>query len=266
MTYCKNTEVIGIASGNGGVGKTTVAVNLSLTLKKMGFRVMLFDADLELPNALILLGTLCPYNISHVLSGEKTLSEITVTTAQNLRLISGASVNQTLTTLNALQIAQLVQNFSDLEGELDYLIVDIPAGINQSMMTLMAACHRRFIVMRNDPTSIAGAYGTFKMLMADDLVEENYLIANSVQNQQTGEDIFHKFNRCCAKFLPRSIRYAGTIEHDDLIHDAHMCLQPLMTFAPTSRSAQNFHTLAQAVTEFSEVHSSSGRVQFFVNR
>ena len=78
LTRQKYTEVIGIASGKGGAGKTTVAVNLALSLQEKGFRVMLFDADLGLANAPILLGTRCPFNISHVMRGEKTLADMGV--------------------------------------------------------------------------------------------------------------------------------------------------------------------------------------------
>ena len=213
MTRQKHTEVIGIASGKGGAGKTTVSFSLALALKEMGFRVMLFDADLGLTNAPILLGTRCPFNISHVLSGEKTL-----------------------------------------------------AGITPSVMTLMTACHRRFIVMRNDPSSIADAYGTIKVLMEDELMDEIYLIPNAVNNQLAGEELFQRINRVCAKFLEHTVQYTGTIEHDDLTQDAHMHLQPLMMFAPTSQAAKNFRKLAQAVSALPSVETLSGGVQFFVNR
>ena len=266
LAKSKYTEVIGIASGKGGAGKTTVSVNLALALQEKGFRVMLFDADLGLANAPILLGTRCPFNISHVLSGEKTLAEVIVTTPQNLRLISGASGNQTLAGLTAVQVTQLVQAFSDLKEELDYLIVDMAAGIAPSMMTLMAACHRRFIVMRNDPSSIADAYGTIKVLLEDESMDEIYLVPNAVNNQLAGEELFQRINRVCAQFLSRTIHYAGSIEMDVLIQDAHKHLQPLMTFAPTSQAAKDFRKLVQAVTDLPPVAKPSGAVQFFVNR
>ncbi len=262
----KYTEAIGIASGKGGAGKTTLAVNLALALQEKGFRVMLFDADLGLANAPILLGTRCPFNISHVLSGEKTLADIVVTAPQNLRLISGASGNQTLAGLTAVQVTQLVQSFSDLQEELDYLIVDMAAGIAPSMMTLMAACHRRLIVMRNDPSSIADAYGTIKVLMEDEMMDEIYLVPNAVNNQLAGEELFQRINRVCAQFLSRTIHYAGSIEMDARVQDAHKQLQPLMTFAPASQAAKNFRKLAQAVTDLPSVEKPSGSVQFFVNR
>jgi len=262
----KYTETIGIASGKGGAGKTTVSVNLALALQEKGFRVMLFDADLGLANAPILLGTRCPFNIGHVLRGEKTMAEIVVTTPQNLRLISGASGNQTLAGLSAVEVSQLVQSFSDLPEQLDYLIVDMAAGIAPAVTTLMAACHRRFIVMRNDPSSIADAYGTIKVLLEDELMDEIYLIPNAVKNQLAGEELFQRINRVCAQFLSRTIHYAGSIENDRLIQDAHKHLQPLMTFAPASQAAKDFRKLADAVKDLAPVEKPSGAVQFFVNR
>jgi len=115
----RHTEVIGIASGKGGAGKTTVAVNLALALQESGYRVMLFDADLALANAPILLGCQCPFNISHFLRGEKTLAEIVVTTRQGLRLIPGASGNQQLAALSAVDVLKIVQTFSQLDHDLD---------------------------------------------------------------------------------------------------------------------------------------------------
>ena len=84
-------NVIGIASGKGGVGKTAISVNLAVSLALRGQKVMFFDADLGLANAQLAFGCTTPFNFSHVLSGEKTLAEIIVTTRQGIRLIPGAS-------------------------------------------------------------------------------------------------------------------------------------------------------------------------------
>ena len=70
MKNTTRTEVIGVASGKGGVGKTTVAVNLAIALQMSGKRVMLFDADLGLANSQIAMGCTCPFNLSHFMSGQ----------------------------------------------------------------------------------------------------------------------------------------------------------------------------------------------------
>jgi hypothetical protein len=110
MDKAKTTQVIGIASGKGGVGKTTVSVNLAVALQAMGFRVMLFDADMSLANAQIALGVRCPYNLSHFLSGEKTLAEIIVTTRQGVKLVPGASGIQEMAALGEMQASPKPQN------------------------------------------------------------------------------------------------------------------------------------------------------------
>ena len=139
MSNTKTTEVIGIASGKGGVGKTTVSINLAVALAQRGHDVMLFDADLGLANAQIALGCRCPYNLSHFLSGEKTLEEIIVTTRYGVKLVPGASGMREMANLSVLQAARIVQAFSALEDDLDYLIVDMAAGIAPAVLSFMAA-------------------------------------------------------------------------------------------------------------------------------
>ena len=109
------TEVIGIASGKGGVGKTTIAVNLAIALRQKGYRVMLFDGDLGLANAQIAMGCTCPYNLGHFLSGQKTLQEITVMSRHGVLLIPGSSGAMEMAALSELQASRIVQAFSALE-------------------------------------------------------------------------------------------------------------------------------------------------------
>ena len=104
----RQTQVIGVASGKGGVGKTTISVNLALALVKLGKRVALLDADLGLANAQLLLGLNAPYNLSNVIAGSKTVGEVSITHEDGLILIPGASGNAELANINALTAQSLI--------------------------------------------------------------------------------------------------------------------------------------------------------------
>jgi MinD-like ATPase involved in chromosome partitioning or flagellar assembly len=87
-----------------------------------------------------------------------------------------------------------------------------------------------------------------------------------MQSQLDGQLLFHKINRVCAQFLPRTVHYVGTIEQDRRVEEAHQRLEPLMTYARSSRAAKDFGLLAHAVTELTPLQEMSGAVQFFNDR
>jgi flagellar biosynthesis protein FlhG len=192
-------DVIGIASGKGGVGKTTTSVNLAVGLAMRGHKVMLFDADMGLSNAQLALGCTTAFNFGHVLSGEKTLAEIIVTTRQGIRLVPGASGVQKLASLSPLEASGIVQAFSSIEEDIDFLIVDSAAGISSSVLTFMQASQRRLIVLRDEPSSIADAYGTIKVLINECKLDEIYVVPNLVDSQAAGRLLYKRINDVCKK-------------------------------------------------------------------
>jgi len=266
MKNTTRTEVIGVASGKGGVGKTTVAVNLAIALQMSGKRVMLFDADLGLANSQIAMGCTCPFNLSHFMSGQKTLEEIIVTTRQGVKLIPGASGVSQLAALSRTQASRLVQSFSALEGGIDYLVVDMAAGISPSVLAFMEACQRRFIVVRDDPSSIADAYGMIKVLIQEHNLNEIYIIPNAVKSQLDGQNLFRRINHVCAQFLNYTTNYISSIEDDNLILEGHRKYEPVLSYAPNGISSRSFIRLAKSVTQISHVADMSGGMQFFVER
>ena len=260
------TQVIGIASGKGGVGKTIVSVNLAVALQLMGKRVMLLDSDLGMANAQIALGASCTYNLSHFLSGEKTLQEIIVTTRTGIRLVPGASGMQDMAALSQLQAASIVQAFSVLDEEIDYLIVDMAAGISPSVLTFMSACPRRYIVVRDDPSSIADAYATIKILIQEYGLNEIYLVLNGMNSQEEGQLLFERMNHVCARFLNQTVQYLATIENDVNILYSLKRYKSVLEFAPDSKGARDFRRMADATDQLAPIEKSSGGLEFFIER
>lgn len=262
----KQTQIIGVASGKGGVGKTTCSINLASALVMQGHQVMLFDADLGLANAQIALGARSTYNLSHVLSGEKTLSEIVMTTKQGIKLIPGASGVQELAGLNQIQAASIVQSFSSLSDEIDYLIVDVAAGISPSVLAFLSACQRRFIVVKDDPSSIADAYGTIKVLSKEMNLDEIYLLPNMVHSQAEGWKLYQRLNDVCVKFLGLTLHYLTAIENDEFVLSALRKYQSVLDFAPGAAATRDFRRLAQIFQDLRSIDHASGGLQFFMER
>ena len=266
MTNKTATQIIGIASGKGGVGKTTVSANLAIALASLGKKVMVFDADLGLANAQLALGCRAPFNFSHVMSGEKTLQEIIVEGPMGVKLVPGASGIQHMASLNQVETAGIIQSFSEIEDELDYFIVDLAAGLSDTVMTFLSACQHRFIVLKNEPSSIADAYATIKVMIQDYNLEAISLIPNSVSSQAEGERLFGSINSVIQNFLGRQVNYLHSISEDEMVLRSIKASQPLLTYAPASTATRNFVSLAKSVIAMESGMSLTGGMQFFVER
>jgi flagellar biosynthesis protein FlhG len=259
-------QVIGVASGKGGAGKTTVSINLAVALALRGHKVMLLDADLGMANAQIALGAVAPFNISHVLKGEKTLDEVLVTTKQGVRLVPGASGLRDIAALDTQQIASMIRAFDTLQEPVDYLVVDVAAGIAPAVLNFMAACQRRFVVVCDQPSSIADAYGLIKVMSTEQSLDEIYLIPNMVGNAHEGRQLHRRLNDVCNRFLGVSVRFLQSIEADELVLQSLRKYQSVLEFAPGSAAARDFRALADAIDHLSPVDGPSGRLQFFAER
>jgi flagellar biosynthesis protein FlhG len=266
MSQSSPTQVIGIASGKGGVGKTTVSANLAVALAAAGKKVMVFDADLGLANAQLALGCRTEYNFSHVLSGEKTVQEIIVEGPQGVKLIPGSSGIQHMASLSASEAAGIVQSFSDISEDLDYLIVDLAAGLSDSVMTFLSACQYRFIVVKDDPSSIADAYATIKVMIQDLQLNDIFIIPNCIDSHGAGERLFLGINSVIKTFLGSSVSNLGTIRSDEMVLRAIKSSKPLLTFAPSSAATRDFSALAKTVIKLPCDTTMSGGLQFFFER
>jgi len=128
-------KVIAVSGGKGGVGKTSVSINLATALAQHGKEVMLMDADLGLANVDVLLGLTSRYNLSHVISGESSLAEIIVDGPAGVKIIPAASGKHNMINLTAAEHGGLIHAFGELDQGVDVLLIDTAAGISDSVVT-----------------------------------------------------------------------------------------------------------------------------------
>ena len=117
-------RVITITSGKGGVGKSTVAVNLAIQLRKLGKKVIIFDADMGLANVEVMFGAIPKYNLSDMIYHGKKMKEIITQGPMEIGFISGGNGITGMNNLTKNQLSKLVNNLIELDELTDFILID----------------------------------------------------------------------------------------------------------------------------------------------
>ena len=192
---------IAVTSGKGGVGKTNTAVNLATTLCRLGKRVILFDADFGLANAHVLLGTNPKTTTADFLAGKASMAETMTPAPLGLNFISGGSGLIELLNLDNQARYRMLAGLSSLQSEIDYLIVDCPAGASDSTLFFVNAADIALVVLVAEPTSFLDAYALLKAAYLEKNITEFSIMVNMAENSKTAEANFKKFRDIAAKFF-----------------------------------------------------------------
>lgn len=240
-------RIIAITSGKGGVGKTNIVANLGFTLSRLGKKVLIFDADLGLGNLDVLLGLTPEYNLSHVLQGEKKLSEIVVPGPGRIQILPAASGIQELTSLTS-EDRHLV--FNQLEAfirEFDIMLIDTAAGISANVLYFNVNADEIIVVATPEPTSITDAYALMKVLSVKYGTDQFKLVVNSAANDNEADDVFRQLNLVATRFLDVKIDYYGGIVLDENLRKGVRQQKVVSEMSPLTKASRNFAVLARKI-------------------
>lgn len=265
MQAKKRIRVITIASGKGGVGKSNIAVNLAIGLTRLKKNVVLLDADLGLANIDIILGIMPQYNLSHVISGEKTVKEIVCNGPQGLNVIAGGSGMHKLANLSDSELDSLVKELNSLEEYGDYLLVDTGAGLSQIVLSFILAAEEVILVCTDEPTSITDTYGTIKTIRQHGYEDKINIIVNRVKNNEEARDVYNKLHYASKKFLNCPLEYLGAVREDNQVGQAVRNQKPLIIGAPHSKAGQDIYRIAMDLSN-SRGPSNLSKARRFFNK
>lgn len=266
MAQLKPVRAIAVTSGKGGVGKSNISINMGIGLATMGRQVLLLDADMSLANVDILLGLQPRYNLSHVISGERTLEEILVDGPCGLKVIPAASGIQRMSELSSAEQAGIIRAFSEFNQDFDFLIVDTAAGISSSVVNFARACQDIIVVLCDEPTSLTDAYAFVKLLNRDYGIYRFHVVANMVQNAAQAQALFVKLCKVTDRYLDVTLTLLGAIPHDNFLRRAVQKQSAVVQAFPQCAAAQAFHQLAKRVDNLPLGSEGSGQLAFFVER
>ncbi|MGR9071574.1 MAG: MinD/ParA family protein [Gammaproteobacteria bacterium] len=266
MNKISPVRVIAITSGKGGVGKTNVSANLGVALARMGRRTALLDADLGLANVDVLLGVYPQYNLSHVLSGDKTLSEVMVEGPSGLKIIPASSGVQKMSELSSAEQACLIHAFSDIDRELDVLLVDTAAGISGSVINFARASQEIILVVCDEPTSLTDAYAFIKLMNRDYGLHHFHILTNRVGNLRQGRALFEKLMKVTDRYLDVALSLVGVVTEDENLRKAVLKQCAVVDAFPESASSKAFVDIAKKIDAWPVKSQPGGYLEFFFER
>jgi flagellar biosynthesis protein FlhG len=266
MMSSQPIRVIAVTGGKGGVGKTNISVNLGVALSEQGHKVLLLDADLGLANVDVVLGLHPEYDLSHVLSGERTLEEVIVEGPAGLRLVPAASGLQSMAELSTTQHAGIISAFSEIGTDIDTMIIDTAAGISDTVISFSRAAQEIVVVVCDEPASMTDAYALIKLLNRDYGVDRFRILANMVRTPQEGMDLYNKILRVTDRYLDVMLVFAGSVPYDEALRKAVKAQNPVVVASPRSKAAQAIKSLARKIETWPLPQGANGQMQFFVER
>lgn len=245
----KKAKVLAITSGKGGVGKTNFAINLAISIKRLGHKVLVLDADLGLANVEILTGTNAKYTILDLILGRKSINEIIITGPEEIKLISGGSGLEELSVMDEENINRLIEELERLESSIDFIIIDTGAGISDLVTKFVMAADEVIVVTTPDPTSIMDAYTMIKTLINNGYESKLNVVTNMVNNKGEAITTFNKLNMAANNFLKTELNFLGFLERSNLVSRAVKEQRPFILSNPRSTISKRINFMALKFVE-----------------
>jgi len=217
---------VAVTSGKGGVGKSSVALNLAITLQKMGHTVCLLDANLGLGNIDLLCGLNGYWNLSHVVSGARTVPEIVLEGPCGIHVVPGASGLLDAADCSPVAQREILSQLDEFERQHDFLIIDTGTGIHRTVRHFVAAAQAALVVTTPEPTAIADAYATLKALTAASELLQPHILVNQADTSEQAREIISRVQQTARTFLHVTVSSAGYIPRDPAVVQAVVHRKP----------------------------------------
>jgi flagellar biosynthesis protein FlhG len=247
-------NVIAVASGKGGVGKTWLSISLAQALAKLGPRVLLFDGDLGLANVDVQLGIQPGMDLGTALERHLPLSRAVINyPSGSFDVIAGRSGSGSLASMPINRLQALAQGLRAVGDSYGRVVVDLGAGIERPVRYLASRAAFCLVVTTDEPTALTDAYALIKMVTLDSQEQHKEVplgvVVNMASSREIGQRTYETLAKACDRFLKRRVPLLGVIRRDPKVRDAISSQTPLLVRHPSSPAALDIEALARKVLD-----------------
>lgn len=240
----RKTRIITITSGKGGVGKSNFTLNFARVLQSLGYKCLIFDADIGLANIDVLMGKSSRYSLYHLLKKEKTIWEIIQKVNEDLHFIAGGSGFNDLLHLTDEDLNHFMAQIEQLNGYVDFIFFDTGAGLSKETLKFIVAAEETIIITTPEPTAITDAYAIIKMIHTMGHQIQFKLVVNKVSNLQEGQFTAEKITKVAQQFLGLNMITLGYVPEDSHVPLAVKRQVPFTELYPQCAASKGMRQLA----------------------
>lgn len=240
----EETKIITVTSGKGGVGKSSLVLNLAISLRRRGKRVLVIDTDFGFSNIDVMLGVSTKYDLMSIVNHNKDIKDIIEVGLEGVQFISGGSGVYELTKLSKEQLMVIVDNIKGLENFVDIIIFDTGAGVSDNILRLISASHETLLVTTPEPTAIVDAYALIKIISEEGITPNLSLVVNQADNPKDAQAASEGLTKIVKKNFGLDINKLGFITRDISMHKAITRQIPVLVSYPKCIASVNINSLA----------------------
>jgi flagellar biosynthesis protein FlhG len=246
--FRKGKNIVAVASGKGGVGKTWFSITLAHALTRMGKRVLLFDGDLGLANVDVQLGLMPKRDLNDVIRGRLGLDKIVQPYEEGgFDIVAGRSGQASLSALPSQRLAHLRDQILEVADNYDVVICDLGAGVDRTVRMLSAAAVRTMLITTDEPTSLTDAYAFIKLGNAAGMSKNVSVVVNMAPSITEGEKTYKTLLKACENFLRLKPPMAGMVRLDPKVKECIRHQTPLLIRSPNTSAAEDVEKIAEVV-------------------
>lgn len=245
-SFRRGTNLIAVASGKGGVGKTWFSITLANALANMGKKVLLFDGDLGLANVDVQLGLMPKRDLNDVIRGRLSLDKVVQTYEEGrFDIVAGRSGQASLSALPSQRLAHLRDQLLEVANGYDIVIADLGAGVDRTVRMLSAAATKTILITTDEPTSLTDAYAFIKLGNAAGMSKNVNIVVNMASSEMEGEKTYKTLLKACQNFLRLAPPLAGMVRHDPKVKDSIRHQTPILIRSPNTQAAEDVEKIAK---------------------